>query len=290
MITGAVNSKSSLKGKINNATEYIYPTLENLEITPSKQEQTFNHPNSDGYDEIKVNGVTSAIDENIVAENIKENVEILGVKGTYVGAKYRPKRISFNYYDGTSLDYELSNLDTSNITDMRSLFGNCSKVTNLDLRNFNTSNVTNMNAVFMYCSAITSLDLSNFNTSKVTNMSSMFSSCTKLTSIDVSTFNTRKVTTMSSMFSSCEALTRLDLSNFYIDSVTDIGSMFSGCEKLQYLDIRNFNFTSKISTNRYFLRYVPSTCEIIVKDETAKTYIKNNFGTFNVKTVAEIGG
>ena len=34
------------------------------------------------------------------------------------GGKYSPRYISFNGYDGTELNEELANLDTSNITDM----------------------------------------------------------------------------------------------------------------------------------------------------------------------------
>ena len=47
--------------------------------------------------------------------------------------------------------------------------------------NFNTSNVTNMGSMFRDCSSLTSLDLSNFNTANVTSMDYMFSECYKLT-------------------------------------------------------------------------------------------------------------
>ena len=49
-----------------------------------------------------------------------------------------------------------------------------SAATNLDLSNFNTSNVTDMSGMFQNSRA-TTLDLSSFNTSNVTNMSGMFS-------------------------------------------------------------------------------------------------------------------
>ena len=48
-----------------------------------------------------------------------------------------------------------------------------SKATTLDVSNFNTSNVTDMSAMFSGSQA-TTLDVSNFNTSKVTNMGYMF--------------------------------------------------------------------------------------------------------------------
>ena len=60
--------------------------------------------------------------------------------------------------------------NTSNVTDMNSMFKYCRGLTSLDLRNLNTSNVTNMNSMFQFCSGLTSLDVSNFNTSNVTNM------------------------------------------------------------------------------------------------------------------------
>lgn len=65
---------------VEEAIEKVFPTLENIEITPSKEEQTFKSEKY-GYDEIKVNGVTSEIDSNIKPENIKKDAEILGVVG-----------------------------------------------------------------------------------------------------------------------------------------------------------------------------------------------------------------
>ena len=81
-----------------------------------------------------------------------------------------------------------------------------SQATTLDVSNFNTSNVTNMSYMF-YNSQATTLDLSNFDTSKVTNMSNMFYGSTNLKTIYVSNkFNTDKVTSSSSMFSDCTKL------------------------------------------------------------------------------------
>ncbi len=63
------------------------------------------------------------------------------------------------------------------------MFGSCTSLTSLDLSNFNTSNVTNMNGMFGSCTSLTSLDLSNFDTSKVTSMINMFNGCTSLRTI-----------------------------------------------------------------------------------------------------------
>lgn len=45
---------------IQNAKK-IYPSLENLNVKPSGQQQVFNHPNSYGYDEVVVEAVASYV-------------------------------------------------------------------------------------------------------------------------------------------------------------------------------------------------------------------------------------
>jgi surface protein len=80
------------------------------------------------------------------------------------------------------------------------MFESCSGLTNLDVSNFNTSNVTNMSYMFCTCSGLTNLDLSNFITSNVTNMSAMFRYCKSLTNLDIRKFGFTKVTNYSGMF------------------------------------------------------------------------------------------
>ena len=68
--------------------------------------------------------------------------------------------------------------------------------------------------------------------------------------------------------------------------------MFSGCKKLMHLDIRNFDFTNVTNYTNMFgglsSTRVPSSCLIIVKDDTVKSWITSNFTRWtNVKTVAE---
>ena len=84
------------------------------------------------------------------------------------GGKYAPKFISFYNCSENNLSDELSNLDTSNITEMFYMFMDCSNLTSLDLSGFNTSNVTIMTDMFMGCINLTSLNISSFDTSNVT--------------------------------------------------------------------------------------------------------------------------
>ena len=54
------------------------------------------------------------------------------------------------------------------------MFENDSNLKSLDVSNWDTSNVTDMSRVFVDCSKIENLDVSNWNTSKVTSMYGLF--------------------------------------------------------------------------------------------------------------------
>ncbi|WP_185324758.1 BspA family leucine-rich repeat surface protein [Listeria innocua] len=136
----------------------------------------------------------------------------------------------------TSLD--LSNLDTSQVTDMSWMFYGARGLTSLDVSGFDTSKVTNMTYMFAATDeGLTSLDVSGFDTSKVTNMTYMFAATKGLTSLDVSGFDTSQVTNMANMFRDTWSLTSLDLSNFDTSKVINMTYMFYGTSKLQNLTL-----------------------------------------------------
>lgn len=251
----------------------------------------------------KIEGISTA--ENLTEElntynnelseqetTIEDIMEALKDKGIGEVPKYAPRyiyTITFQNYTGSELDYETTNLDTSNVSNMSNMFNGCSNLTSLDVRNFNTSNVTSMTNMFNGCKNLTSIDVSNFDTSKVATMTGLFNGCKNLTSIDMRNFNTSKANYIDRMFYGCQNLTSIDISNFDTSKVTDMSNMFSGCQKLTNIDIRNFDFATVRSYNNMF-KGVPTDCLIIVKDETAKEWITSKFTTLtNVKTVAELG-
>ena len=61
--------------ELNGSTKTVTPTTSQQTVTPTSP--------SNGLTSVTVNAVTSSIDSNIQAENIKEGVSILGVSGTY---------------------------------------------------------------------------------------------------------------------------------------------------------------------------------------------------------------
>ncbi|EJU4176932.1 BspA family leucine-rich repeat surface protein [Listeria monocytogenes] len=147
----------------------------------------------------------------------------------------------FDGSDSTSID--VSSFDTSSVTNMTFMFYS-SAAASIDVSNFDTSSVTNMYCMFRFCDVATSIDVSNFNTSNVTNMGSMFSYASAATSIDVSKFDTSKVTNMNGMFRD-STVTSLDLSNFNTSNVMDMGYMFYN-SAVTSLDVSNFD-TSKVT-------------------------------------------
>lgn len=90
-IKDAINAEG---GNITDATPYdqyaskitAVTNIEAKSITPTTSEQEITASGSvDGFSPITVAAVTAAIDANIIAENIKSGVTILGVEGTYTG-------------------------------------------------------------------------------------------------------------------------------------------------------------------------------------------------------------
>ena len=178
-----------------------------------------------------------------------------------------------NMFNLTSLN--LSNFDTSKVTNMDSMFDGMHSLANLNLSNFNTSKVTNMYGMFDGMHNLTNLNLSNFDTSNVTNMGSMFLNIKSLTSLNLSNFDTSKVTNMKFMFAGMSSLITLDLSNFDTSKVTDISVMFAGTPSLITLDLSNFD-TSQVTdmTSIFALRD-----EEAPNDRLEKIYVNNDFDT-----------
>ena len=127
--------------------------------------------------------------------------------------------IKFNSYLG-----EIIKLNTSNITDMGSMFNECSKLTSVDTNSFDISNATKMQMVFRNCTSLTELDLSNWYTDHVLEMASMFYGCSNLTSIDIRNFDMTNVTSAYSsyMLDGCTSLHTLRLDNCSRDTINKI--------------------------------------------------------------------
>lgn len=141
------------------------------------------------------------------------------------------------------------NFNTSNVTDMRSMFDGI-KLKRIELGDkFNTSNVEDMSRMFSDCSELESLSLGkNFNTKSVQSMEWMFFRCLKLKKLDLGdNFNTENVKDMSQMFSTCNSLSELNLGYLFSTiNVTEITGMFMNCVSLKNLDLGDNFDTSNV--------------------------------------------
>ena len=117
--------------------------------------------------------------------------------------------LNSNSLDSTYNMYKLSNIvepylfDTSNVTDMSSMFYGCSKLQAIP--QFITSNVTDMSTMFYECTNLETIP--QLDTSNVSYMSSMFYGCSKLQAIPQ--LDTSNVSYMSYMFWGCSKLTNI---------------------------------------------------------------------------------
>ncbi len=161
--------------------------------------------------------------------------------------------------------------DTSNVTNMYSMFRNCSSLTSLDVSTWDTANVTNMSEIFDTCINLTTLDVSNWDTSNASDMSFMFNSCRSLTTLDVSNWNTSNVSDMSYMFYRCSSLTALDLSNWNTSNVTNMNEMFSDCSNLTTLDVSNWDTSNVLVMNGIF--YTCSSLQYLIIDSSIIKFV-----------------
>lgn len=132
------------------------------------------------------------------------------------------------YYDSKLTSIKgIEKIDTSNIRTMSEMFYVNSSLKNLDVSNFDTKNVTDMTSMFQSCQALIT-GLSDFDTSNVSNMNSMLRNANNFNIKDIENWNTSKVNNMSGMLASITKLTSIDISKWDKSNVTNISSMFYG--------------------------------------------------------------
>ena len=163
----------------------------------------------------------------------------------------RVTNMSYMFFSSPMVrELDLTNFDTRNVTNMYEMFDNMTFLTKIKFSDkFDTGNVTNMGRMFSRLRSIEQLDLSHFNTGKVIDMAAMFLNSSALTSLDLSSFDTRNVTHMNNMFQGVAGVSRLRLNNFNTEKVKDMNAMFAYMHELEDLDVSSFD-TRRV-TNMY---------------------------------------
>ena len=117
--------------------------------------------------------------------------------------RFIPKNSTKTGFNGYRKLLAIPLLDTSNATNMGSMFSSCYSLTTIPL--LDTSKVNIMNNMFSSCSSLTTIPL--LDTSKVTSMTYMFYDCSSLTTIPK--LNASKVASVSYFVYNCYSLTTL---------------------------------------------------------------------------------
>ena len=188
----------------------------------------------------------------------------------------------------TELD-GLSSMNVTKITDLDTVFYNCSSLSMLDLSSWNAPKVVTINYTFNGCESLKTIDIgflaeaqltsatgtfktarkleniTNFNKldfSQCVMLNSMFSECEKLTNLDTSNLNASSATNLHDMFFHCYSLSYLNLDKFSLASATDIGRLFDGCRNLIKISGMNTWNLSNVKTMYQMFYYCVSLQEI----------------------------
>ena len=181
------------------------------------------------------------IKENCIIEINKEKIPFTyyykfntpGIQTIKYIFKKNLTKIDYMSCDCNLINIDLSDFNSTNVTNMSSMFRGCDGLVSVNFSNFNTENVTNMSYLFEVCDSLLNLDLSSFNTKNVIDMSHMFSECASLKSLDLSNFDTKNVIKMDFMFDCCSSLSHLNLSNFITQNDTNLSGIFLCCKNLK---------------------------------------------------------
>ena len=163
-------------------------------------------------------------DFTFLPEDVISKIELMTINGEEITP-------TSGYTFSEPGEYEVYVKFSEKLNDCEQLFStetyDTHKFINFNLENFDTSNVTNMSSMFYSCYSLTSLDLSDWNTSNVSDMYGMFSACYSLTSLDLSGWDTSNVTDMQEMFSNCYNLTEIKMGGD-VSNVSNVNGMFGG--------------------------------------------------------------
>lgn len=181
--------------------------------------------------------------------------------------------------------------------DMSYAFG-CRDLEELIINTKSTTNLKTMAEIACYTAgnrsftkfAITSTESNSGNISLIKAFGTSPSFKKAFTSVDLSGLRGKTATVISQIFYNCSSLTKINLSGIFLATNITQGnctSAFYGCSSLQELDIRDFEFKNVPSAPSSMMKDVPTSCKIIVKDETEVAWWNSKFPTYVNVVVAE---
>lgn len=159
---------------------------DSLTISPTTTQQIISRDGQLPLGQVTVNAVNSSIDSNIQPENIKQNMSILGVVGTYAGdiqAYFGTLSEGTNLCPGIAKSLlKVPNTILIDGAVGNYLFSGCSSL--IEYPKLDYSSITNGDYMFRDCSSITDFHLIGNSFSSLTKGSYMFSGCKFLSNFE----------------------------------------------------------------------------------------------------------
>lgn len=254
------------------------PVITSLSVTPTTSAQTITAPSgTDGYSPVNVAAVTAAIDANIAAGNIKKDVQILGVTGTYEGSGGGGSEEQINYilissdnknFTIQNLTKDSNTLNAKATTMPASTSFQAAYLQDVNVRKVNLSNITEIgNSVlggsnestgtFRGCTNLEEIDVSNITTLNNYSMGFCFKGTYALKNVEFTS-----LTTLNGGYSFFRAFddSRLESIRFpvltTITTNTNFAYCFNNCINLKNAE---FPLLTKIGTNTFYqaFQYCP---------------------------------
>lgn len=246
-IEGKITAKQSLHGKLNNAIETIYPELESIEITPTREQQNFK--STKGYGEISVKGYQPKLQSKkittngeYVADEGYDGIDKITVEtsGVDINDYFVTERLSASQYKIQQLIKNCPSIDMTGVTSMSDMFSGCLNLDNVSL--LNVGNITNFSNAFLNCSKMTIFPMLDY--SKANFLTSAFSGCKNM--VIEGELNMSSATNLNYTFLSCEKLKNFHLLN--TSNVTMLQYTFERCSALENLPMVDF---TKVTNAQY---------------------------------------
>ncbi|KJY63056.1 hypothetical protein JF73_15550 [Lactobacillus helsingborgensis] len=269
------------KSKTDNTWEGVPYTFNNGVLSLGENGKTYPIDNSGNKERsYALDTRDISISQNIKGVNVDEIKEIdlnanIKIKGSANGL--------FKNLKNLATIKGLSNLDTSQVTNMEQMFSNCPKLTALDLSSLNTDNVVSYSSMFSGDTALTSVDLSSFKVAANTEVKDMFNSCSSLTKL-----------TLGKDFKFIGSIGLNDLSGTWVNMGEGNGSLTKGTNHWSSAD-----FMTKYQGDRdhdTYVRYTGGTVTVHRQDENDNQLVPDEylFGNISnpvtVDTSREIAG
>ena len=256
-----VYSKSKTDNTSDNTWEGVPYTFNNGVLSLGEKGKNYKIDNSGNKEKsYALDTRDISISQNIKGVNVDEIKEIdlnanIKIKGSANGL--------FKNLKNLATIKGLSNLDTSQVTNMEQMFSNCPKLTALDLSSLNTDNVVSYSSMFSGDTALTSVDLSSFKVAANTEVKDMFNSCSSLTKL-----------TLGKDFKFIGSIGLNDLSGTWVNMGEGNGSLTKGTNHWSSAD-----FMTKYQGDRdhdTYVRYTGGIVTVHRQDEEGKQLVNQD--------------